>query len=113
LDYRLNRYAYSGYRRKFHAAWNKYELRRAFDSLTPLPSQWRQQKQGFRWDGKRFLYNNQSRILELLSANTCLADLVDLPKLVSYARRYPKLLRSSFFKKALVISGVEAAMGGV
>ena len=113
LDFRLNRYAYSGYRRKFHAAWNKYELRQAFDSLTPLPSQWRQQKQGFRWDGKRFLYNNQTRILELLRANTCLADLVDLPKLVSYARRYPKLLRSSFLKKALVISGVEAAMGGV
>jgi hypothetical protein len=35
-----------------------------------------------------------------------------MPKLVSYARRYPKLLRSSFCKKALVISGIEAAMGG-
>ncbi|MBM4163442.1 MAG: asparagine synthase (glutamine-hydrolyzing) [Lentisphaerae bacterium] len=113
LDYRLNRYAYSGYRRKFRSAWNKYELRQAFDSLAPLPSQWRQQKQGFRWDGKRFLYNNQSRILELLRANTCLTDLVDMPKLVSYAHRYPKLLRSSFLKKALVISGVEAALGGV
>ena len=109
LDYRLNRFAYSSYHGKFSEGWNKFELRRAFDALTPLPSQWRRQKQGFRWDGKRFLYNNKSRILELLRENKCLAEIVDIPKLVSYCSRQPKFLRSSFCKQALAISGVERA----
>lgn len=110
LDHRLNRFAYTGFQNKFSAGWNKFELRHAFDALTPLPSQWRRQKQGFRWDGKHFLYNNKARILELIRSNRCLEELVDIPKLVSYAHRHPKLLRSTFCKQVLAISGVEHAL---
>jgi asparagine synthase (glutamine-hydrolysing) len=109
LDYRLNRFAYTSYHEKFSSCWNKFELRRVFDALTPLPSQWRRQKQGFRWDGKRFLYNNKEKILELIRENKCLTEIVDIPKLVAYANRQPKLLRSSFCKQVLAISAVERA----
>lgn len=109
LDHRLNRFVYSGYQNKFSKCWNKHELRRTFDLLAPLPSQWRKQKQGFRWDGKHFLRNNKSKILELIRANSCLEDIVDISKMVSLANKQPNLLRSSFYKHVLAISGVERA----
>jgi asparagine synthase (glutamine-hydrolysing) len=109
LDYRLNRFAYTPYQRKFLACWNKHELRSAFDALTPLPTQWRQQKQGFRWDGRHFLHNNQGRILELMRENRSLADLVDVPRLVATVSRQPRLLKSSFCKQVLAVSAVDLA----
>ena len=111
LDYRLNRFLYTGYQAKFSGRWNKFELRNVFSELTPLPTQWREQKQGFRWDGKHFLQHNHGRILELIRSNRCLVDLelVDTGKLTAYVSRQPKLLKSTFFKQVLAISGVEQA----
>lgn len=113
LDYRLNRYLYTSYERKFVDCWNKHELRTAFDALAPLPSQWRKQKQGFRWDGKHFLAHNKDRILALVRENRSLDGLVDIPRLVSLVDRQPKLLKSSFVKQVLAISGVEQALSSV
>lgn len=109
LDYRLNAFAYTGYQKKFLSCWNKHELRSAFDALTPLPTQWRQQKQGFRWDGKHFLRNNQGKILELMRENQSLAGLVNIPRLVAAASKQPRLLKSSFCKQVLAISALEKA----
>lgn len=109
LDYRLNHFAYTGYREKFLSCWNKHELRGAFDSLTPLPTQWRQQKQGFRWDGKHFLRNNQAKILELMRENRSLDGVVDVSRLVATLGKQPRLLKSSFCKQVLAISAVELA----
>lgn len=111
LDFRLNQFIYTAYDQKFSGVWNKLELRNAFTALTPLPTQWRQQKQGFRWDGKHFLQNNHQSILELISSNKCLTDLdiIDTKKLVAVIRKQPKLLKSTFFKQVLAISGVEKA----
>lgn len=110
LDYRLNRYLYTPYERKFVDCWNKHELRTAFDALAPLPSQWRRQKQGFRWDGKHFLAHNKDNILALVRENRSLDGLVDIPRLVAVVDRQPKLLKSSFVKQVLAISGVEQAL---
>lgn len=107
LDYRLHRYALGGYRRKFRDCWNKYELRKVFDVLTPLETQWRKQKQGFRWDGKRFMYANQGPILELIRENRALADLVDVRRVTDYASKRRQFLRSTLCKQLLAVSGVE------
>jgi asparagine synthase (glutamine-hydrolysing) len=109
LDYRLNQYAYTDYQKKFLSCWNKHELRNAFDSLTPLPTQWRQQKQGFRWDGKHFLRNNQAKIIELIRENQSLRELVDVRRLADTLHKRPRLLRSSFSKQVLAVSAVDLA----
>lgn len=110
LDYRLNQFIHTSSQEKFSSCWSKLELRRTFDALMPLPSQWRREKQGFRWDCKRFLYNNKANILELIRENKCLTDLVDIQKLVEAVNKQPKLLQSAFCRQVLVISGVERAL---
>lgn len=107
LDYRLNRFSYTSYNEKFSTVWNKFELRRIFDALTPLPSQWRQQKQGFRWDSRKFLYSNKEKILELIRENKSSQDLIDISKFVAVADRHPKLLSSSFGRQLLAISAID------
>jgi len=109
LDYRLNHFTYTGYGKKFLTYWNKHVLRKAFDALTPLPTQWRQQKQGFRWDGKHFMRNNQAKIIELIRENQSLRDLVDVRRLADTIHKRPRLLKSSFSKQMLAIAAVELA----
>jgi asparagine synthase (glutamine-hydrolysing) len=61
LDHRLAPFMRSDFRNKFVGPWNKHELRSAFPAFVPLPTQWRRDKQGFRWVYHRFLKNNRSR----------------------------------------------------
>ncbi|MBT8117840.1 MAG: hypothetical protein KJO66_08415, partial [Gammaproteobacteria bacterium] len=110
LDFRLHPFVFSGYDRKYHRQWNKYELRRAFDAFQPLPTQWRSQKQGFRWDGRQFINNNRRQILELIEASECMSELLDTRKLVALAHKMPKLLRTSVGKQALCLAGIEATL---
>jgi asparagine synthase (glutamine-hydrolysing) len=107
LDFRLHPFIFSGYNKKYHQCWNKYELRKAFDSFQPLPTQWRSQKQGFRWDGKHFMYQNRKQILELIESSDCLTGMVDTKKLVNIAHKFPKILKSSICKQSLCIAGIE------
>lgn len=110
LDMRLHPFIFSGYRKKYAECWNKHELRKAFDAFRPLPTQWRSQKQGFRWDGKHFINNNRPRIMELIAASDCLSGVVNTKKLLSVARKYPNILRSSLGKRTLCIAGVEQSL---
>jgi len=110
LDMRLHPFVFSGYRKKYADCWNKHELRKAFDALQPLPTQWRSQKQGFRWDGKHFINNNRTRIMELIEATECLSDVVNTKRLLSLARKYPNILRSSLGKRTLCIAGLEQSL---
>ncbi|MFG0332902.1 MAG: asparagine synthase (glutamine-hydrolyzing), partial [Maioricimonas sp. JB049] len=66
LDHRLHRFLFTGYRNKFSGVWNKQELRQVFSDFIPLPTQWRRDKQGFRWNAGRFLRNHRQQILELI-----------------------------------------------
>jgi asparagine synthase (glutamine-hydrolysing) len=110
LDYRLLPWAHSGYARKFVQQWNKHELRRLFDALTPLPTQWRQQKQGFRWNGKAFLRENCNAILDVIAASPYLQSRFPIAKYVSRARRWDKFLVSGITPRLLCLAGLDAAM---
>lgn len=60
----------SGYRRKFNGRHNKLELRRAFGAFVELPTQWRVQKQGFRWNAAEFIRRNAAPLADIVSAST-------------------------------------------
>lgn len=107
LDYRLKQYMYSGYQNKFVSCWNKHQLRTAMGAMVPLPTQWRQQKQGFRWNTLRFMQSNQERIMELIRASRSLVDIVDIARLLSDASKSPELLTSSLCRKILAVSALE------
>jgi asparagine synthase (glutamine-hydrolysing) len=105
LDYRLAPYMASGYARKFVGPWNKHELRTRFP--VALPTQWRRDKQGFRWVYHRFLRHNQDQVLQLIAASTILPERVDVGRLLDAARRDPHYLACSLLHRCLCIAGLE------
>jgi len=110
LDYELHSFIRSGYQNKFHENWNKYELRKVFDRFTPLPTQYRAQKQGFRWDGKHFFNKNKEQIIELIRKSEVLKEYSNKDFFSNVATQFPKILRSSIGKRFLGIAGVEYMM---
>jgi asparagine synthase (glutamine-hydrolysing) len=111
LDYRLARFMRTGYARKFVGAFNKHELRSAFDALTPLPTQWRVEKQGFRWAARSFYASNGPRILELIAGSRVLRDRVDVGGFLDMARAQPGYLASRLTPRLLCIAGLEETVG--
>jgi asparagine synthase (glutamine-hydrolysing) len=111
LDHRLIPFAMTGYARKFHAGWNKHELRRQFDAFVPLPTQWRRQKQGFRWHAGQFYSRNAARILDTIAASKILPERADVAGFVDAARRNPRYLRSRLGQRLLGVAALEAEMG--
>lgn len=111
LDYRLCSYLWTGYGSKFQGRWNKSELRKAFDHFHALPTQWRVQKQGFRWDRRRFMTTNKTELLEIASASETVNELVDRDKFLSNVRRSTKAYYSGVAQRLFVLSGLEASLG--
>lgn len=113
LDLRLAPYMASGYRQGFAGRWNKPLLRGAF--ALPLPTQWRRDKQGFRWVYHRFLRNHQAQVLELIAASRVLPQRVDVARLLDLARKDPAYLGSSLLHRMLCIAGLEqtGTMAGI
>jgi hypothetical protein len=111
LDFRLSAHMRSGFRQKFVGAWNKHELRKAFDRFTPLPTQWRRDKQGFRWVYHRFLQNNRAQVLELVAGSRLLRDRVDVPRMLDTARRDDSYLECGLLQRMLCLAGLEETMG--
>jgi len=110
LDCELHSFIRSGYKNKFHEDWNKYELRKVFNKFTPLPTQWRREKQGFRWDGKHFFYNNKDKIAELIRGSEILKEYAHKDLFCNTATMIPKIFRSSIGKRFLGIAGIEYMM---
>jgi len=111
LDYRLIPFMGTGYASKYVNQWNKYQLRKAFDAFTPLPTQWREQKQGFRWNGRVFLRENQKQILDLIASSKYLAGRYDTRRFVDLARTNRRQLMSSLTPRLLCIAGLEDRLG--
>jgi asparagine synthase (glutamine-hydrolysing) len=112
LDHRLAPCMGSGLQGKFNGPWNKFALRQLFDAFAPaLPTQWRRDKQGFRWVYHRFLQQNKDQVLALVAASEVLAQCVDVAALVDAARRDEAWLESSLLQRALSVAGVAQAMG--
>ena len=111
LDYRLIPYMHTGYAEKFHKDWNKYELRKVFDALTPLPTQWRKQKQGFRWNGKAFLKENTNAILELIESSTSLSNRYPIRRFIDEVSRNPCFVTDKITSRLLCIAALEAEIG--
>lgn len=110
LDVNLHKFIFTQYDKKYHKNYNKYELRKVFDRFTPLPTQWRSEKQGFRWDGKHFFNNNQNEIRELLSQSEFLREVIDIERFLSMSKKFPNLLKSSLGRRSLSIAGVEYSL---
>src|SRR5262249_40887316 len=89
----------------------KHELRSLFTAFTPLPTQWRREKQGFRWVYSRFLRHNRAPMLELIAASRILPRHVDVHRLLDLARTRNDYLRSGLLERMLCIAGLEATMG--
>jgi asparagine synthase (glutamine-hydrolysing) len=111
LDHRLIPFMGNGYGMKFYRQWNKYQLRRLFDALTPLPTQWRQQKQGFRWNGKEFLRENRDEILERIVSSTYLNSRYDVKRYAERARKHKRFLLSGVTPRLLCLAGLDAGLG--
>lgn len=111
LDFRLAAFAGSGYRAKFVGPWNKHELRKSFDAFIPLPTQWRRQKQGFRWAANKFYAENTNAILEAVRESKVLPGRVDVKGFVDAAHRNKRYLRSRLAARLLCIAGLEQTIG--
>jgi asparagine synthase (glutamine-hydrolysing) len=110
LDYRLVKFIATPATRKFVGQWNKHELRSAFDQLGNLPTQWRKQKQGFRWAGRRFFKDNKTRILDLVASSKVLKPYVQIDAFCSAARQSEQLITSRLTPRLLCVAGVEQAL---
>lgn len=110
LDFRLHSYLFTGQRKKFVGKYNKHELRAIFDAFNQLPTQWRWQKQGFRWNGKSFIKQNETSIRDLISACTWLEDSIDLKKFSDRSHKFPSMLRTTLAKRIITIAGLQAMM---
>ena len=111
LDYRLAPYMHSGYQHKFVGAWNKHELRALFPAFVSLPTQWRRDKQGFRWVYHRFLRSNRTQVLELVASSRVLPDRVDVGRLLDAARKDDAYLGCGLLQRMLCVAGLEQTMG--
>lgn len=111
LDHRLAPYMYSGYQHKFVGAWNKHELRTLFKAFLPLPTQWRRDKQGFRWVYSRFLRNNRDQVLDLIASSRILPNRVDVCGLLDAARKDDVYLGCGLLQRMLCVAGLEESMG--
>jgi asparagine synthase (glutamine-hydrolysing) len=111
LDHRLAPYMRTRMQAKMSGPWNKLELRRAFDRFIALPTQWRRDKQGFRWVYFRFLRANRSAVLELISASRLLPTRMNARAVVDAARHDDAVLDSVLLQRMLCVAGLEAAMG--
>ncbi len=110
LDYRLVPFLGTGYREKLHGPYNKYELRRLFDAFAKLPTQWRTEKQGFRWHRKRFLTDNRARILDVIAASEFLQTRFRIQRFVDLAHRSDRVFHSSLTARLLCLAGVDRAL---
>ncbi len=110
LDYRLVPFLGTGYREKFHGRYNKYELRRLFDAFVKLPTQWRTEKQGFRWNRKRFLTDNRARILDVIAASDYLQSRFRIRRFVDAAHRSNRVFHSSLTGRLLCVAGMDRAL---
>ncbi|MFO1191663.1 MAG: asparagine synthase (glutamine-hydrolyzing) [Rhodoferax sp.] len=111
LDHRLAGWMRSDFRNKFVGPWNKHELRSAFPAFVPLPTQWRRDKQGFRWVYHRFLKNNRSEVLALVAGSRLLRGRVDVARLLDAARNRDDYLECGLLQRMFCLAGLEETMG--
>jgi len=111
LDFRLAAFTQTGYRKKFAGPWNKHELRSAFAHFVTLPTQWRRDKQGFRWVYHRFLQSNRAQVLELVASSRLLPQRVDVKRMLDMARKRDDYLECGLLQRMLCLAGLEQTMG--
>jgi asparagine synthase (glutamine-hydrolysing) len=110
LDYRLATFTRAPYSQKFSGRWNKRLLRRLFDRFSPIPTQWRHRKQGFRWDRNRFADTNSGRIIELIASSKILSSALDSKTAVNDIHAGRLSMHSRVTHRLLLIAAVEHAM---
>ncbi len=96
------------YSDKFNGPWNKLKLRELFSDFVELPTQWRRQKQGFRWRAGPFLTDNLDPVLEIVTGSSILKENIDLPKYLASVRKDNKLATGDFTSRLLCIAALES-----
>jgi asparagine synthase (glutamine-hydrolysing) len=76
MDVNLASYLMCGYKENFDGGFNKLQLRQQFSNFVPLPTQWRKQKQGFRWSPSKFMKSNRSQIFSCISGSSAASELL-------------------------------------
>lgn len=104
MDRDLFPHVFTGYDKKFSRAFNKLELRKAFSNFLPLPTQWRRQKQGFRWSFSTFLNENWGNVFELCTSSPILSEM--FPDLVEKLKTGSRFSTEAI-EKMTSIAGVE------
>jgi asparagine synthase (glutamine-hydrolysing) len=74
MDRRLFPYVNAPLNKKFRGEFNKYALRQVFDYVGGAETQWRRQKQGFRYQPNVFLKKNRVNILEYLTESNVVRE---------------------------------------
>ncbi len=110
LDHRLVRFLGTGSKRKFVAGWNKHELRLAYDKLTPMPTQWRRQKQGFRWQSSWFIRENKAKTMEIIANSQLLQAHVDVDAFLSNIKSGRLNIENQLTPRLLCVGALEHVM---
>ena len=76
-----------------------------------MPTQWRKDKQGFRWVYHRFLRTNRQAVLELVAASQLLPGRVNVRAMLDAARHDDAYLECGLLQRMLCIAGLEHSMG--
>jgi asparagine synthase (glutamine-hydrolysing) len=93
LDYRLVEYAFTDAAPlRIHQGWTKWVQRAAVADLLPAEVVWRRDKVGFETPERQWLAAGQSRILDLLNADSTGSEYLDLPAI---RRAVPALLETA------------------
>jgi asparagine synthase (glutamine-hydrolysing) len=108
LDWRLISQMGEPYDQAFRDGWNKFALRCVFDEFVPLPTQWRRQKQGFRWRSAPFIKANRVEILALVASSTLLREFVDLDAWLNRATIDRGFLTGPLTPRLIVAAAMEA-----
>ncbi len=109
LDFRLTKFMSTNYREKFFGQWNKYELRRVFSKFKPLPTQWRRQKQGFRWQVQTFLTENKAEVLEMIMSSKLINEFINVRKFCDAINNDTLNFENPLTPKLLSIAALEDA----
>jgi asparagine synthase (glutamine-hydrolysing) len=94
---------------KFNGAWNKYALRQIYNVFLEMPTQWRQQKQGFRWTSKPFLIQNRESIRDLIEASQILNDYIAVADVLDATINDDHIMGQDFMARLLSIAALEKA----
>ena len=104
LDSRLIRLIGLPVEKKVRNEYNKIILRQNFSNFVELPTQWRSQKQGFRWPSYIFLEMNKDKVLESISESSLIREMMHVSSFLDDAIVDNNVFKSQITTRALGVA---------